>query len=178
MAEVPAPIIVTALIGEPDFAWLDGLRRDHFPAERNHLRAHLTLFHHLPPSAKAELCNLLGDLTRRTAPTARISALVNLGRGVAFRVESDDLADIRALIAMRFESMLTPQDRSPWRPHVTIQNKVAPDTARALLKALEADFRSRPLAIAGLAAWWYCSGPWELLTAFRFGSGARMTKPN
>jgi 2'-5' RNA ligase len=168
MNEGAAPIIVSALIGEPDFNWLDGLRREHFPPERNYLRAHLTLFHHLPPSVEAELCNLLKDLARGPPPSARISGLMNLGRGVAFRVESDDLADIRALIAARFESMLVPQDRSPWRPHVTVQNKVAPETARALLKTLEADFRPRPLAVEGLAAWWYRSGPWEAIARYRF----------
>ena len=30
-----------------------------------------------------------------------------------------------------------------------------------LLKKLEADFRPRPLAIVGYAAWWYRGGPWE-----------------
>lgn len=163
-----APIIVTALIGEPDFAWLDGLRRAHFPPERNQLFAHLTLFHHLPPSAEGEIANLLGDLTRRAAPAARLSGVMNLGRGVAFGIESPALAEIRATIAGRLAGMLTPQDRAAWRPHVTVQNKVAPETARALLRDLEAGFAPRPLSIAGLAAWWYRGGPWEPIRAFRF----------
>ena len=59
-----APIIVTALIGAPDFAFLDALRRAHFPPDRNHLRAHLTLFHHLQPSCVEELKHLLQDEAR------------------------------------------------------------------------------------------------------------------
>ena len=57
--------------------------------------------------------------------------------------------------------MLVPQDAGGWRPHVTIQNKVAPQAAKALAARLEADFTRRPLAITGLASWWYRGGPWE-----------------
>ena len=58
-----APIIVSALFGAADFAWLDDLRKAHFPAEKNQLAAHLTLFHHLPPSIEPELKRRLADLT-------------------------------------------------------------------------------------------------------------------
>jgi hypothetical protein len=64
--------------------------------------------------------------------------------------------------------MLTPQDQAGWRPHVTVQNKVRPDVARTLLRALEADFTPRPVAIAGLASWWYRGGPWEPLSRHMF----------
>jgi 2'-5' RNA ligase superfamily len=171
---VTAPIIVTALIGEPDFATLDGLRRAHFPPERNHLRAHLTMFHHLPPSCEAELTQLLKDEARGNDPQARLSGLINLGGGVAFRVESADLEDIRARIAERFATLLMPQDRNPWRAHVTVQNKVKAPEARALLDQLRADFKSRPLALVGLAAWWYRGGPWEVIAAYTFKTGQKI----
>jgi hypothetical protein len=166
-----APIIVTALIAEPDFSWLDGLRRAHFPPERNFLRAHLTLFHHLPPSAERELLGALRTETREAAPEARLASVMNLGRGVAFRVESQGLADIRARLADRFAPMLIPQDSNPWRAHVTVQNKADPAAAKALLAALQADFAPRPLALKGLAAWWYRGGPWEEIAGFAFGTG-------
>ncbi len=172
-----APIIVTALIGAPDFAYLDGLRRTHFPPERNVLRAHLTLFHHLPPSCADELKQLLRDEARGNDPQARLSGLINLGGGVAFRIESPDLEDIRARIAERFAPMLLPQDRNPWRAHVTVQNKVKAPEARALLDQLSADFRPRPLALTGLAAWWYRGGPWEAIAAYKFGTGHSVTPP-
>ena len=170
-----APIIVTALIGAPDFAYLDGLRRTHFPPERNVLRAHLTLFHHLPPSCADELKQLLRDEARGNDPQARLSGLINLGGGVAFRIESPDLEDIRARIAERFAPMLMPQDRNPWRAHVTVQNKVKAPEARALLDQLSADFRPRPLALTGLAAWWYRGGPWEAIVAYKFDTGHKLT---
>jgi 2'-5' RNA ligase superfamily len=166
-----APIIVTALIGPPDFVTLDALRRQHFPSERNYLRAHLTMFHHLPPSCEAELLQLLKVEARGNDPKARLSGLINLGGGVAFRVESPDLEDIRARIAGRFAPMLMPQDRNPWRAHVTVQNKVKAPAARALLDHLGLDFKPRPLALSGLAAWWYRGGPWEPIEAYAFVSG-------
>ncbi len=169
-----APIIVTALIGGPDFTALDTLRRQHFPPERNHLRAHLTMFHHLPPSCEAELLQLLKDEARGNDPQARLSGLINLGGGVAFRVNSPDLEDIRARIAERFAPMLMPQDRNPWRAHVTVQNKVKAPEARALFEQLSADFKPRPLALSGLAAWRYLGGPWELIAGYAFKTGHKI----
>lgn len=168
-APLPAPIIVTALFGGEDHALLDGLRRCHFPPERNFIPAHLTLFHHIAPELGAELKQRLTAETRGVpAPAARIAGLISLGRGVAFRVESPDLAAIRARLADAFATMLVPQDSAGWRPHVTIQNKVDPAEARALKAALEAGFQPRPLAISGLAAWWYRGGPWEPLSRHMF----------
>ena len=163
-----APIIVTALLGASDFAWADGLRRAHFPPERNLVPAHLTLFHHLAPSLADELRAQLKAEVRAFAPPARITGLQHLGRGVAYRVESDELAAIRARLADHFEGMLTPQDQAHWRPHITVQNKVEPKIAKALLTELEAGFAPRPLTIAGLATWWYRGGPWEPLSEHRF----------
>ena len=57
--------------------------------------------------------------------------------------------------------MLTPQDQAPWRPHVTIQNKVEPKEAKRLQAELRARFEPRPLSIRGLASWRYLGGPWE-----------------
>jgi 2'-5' RNA ligase superfamily len=169
-----APIIVTALIGEPDFAWLDSLRRAYFPPERNHLRVHLTMFHHLPPSIESELCNVLCGAARGYDPVAWLAGLIHLGSGVAYRVESPDLEDIRALIADHFTGLLTPQDQSPWRPHITIQNKVKAGEANALLDQLAADFRPKPLKLSGLSAWHYRGGPWEPIAAYAFGTGHKL----
>ena len=166
---VNAPIIVTALLGPEDFAWADTLRREHFPAERNRLPAHLTLFHHLPPSALDSLKRLLSGEARTTArPAARITRPISLGQGVALTVESPGLAAIRARIADAMHGQLMPQDQAAWRPHITIQNKVAPSAARALLQALRSEFRPRRIELIGLAACWYRGGPWELIADWKF----------
>ncbi|WP_294293579.1 2'-5' RNA ligase family protein [uncultured Sphingomonas sp.] len=150
------------MFGHEDATVLDGLRRAYFPPERNQLAAHLTLFHHLPPSVADELKHRLIGLTRGApAPQAWLGGVMSLGRGTAFRVESPELEGIRAELASAFAPLLTPQDRAGWRPHVTIQNKVAPTEAKALQAQLSADFLRRPLHIKGLASWWYRGGPWE-----------------
>ncbi|MGN6819107.1 MAG: 2'-5' RNA ligase family protein, partial [Sphingomonas sp.] len=92
----PAPIIVTAILGRDDQAWLDRERAAYFPPERNMLPAHLTMFHHLPPSLDAEVRQRLGEISREGAPVARIAGLVSLGRGVAYRIDSPELEDRRA----------------------------------------------------------------------------------
>ena len=168
-ASVPAPIIVTALFGRGDQGWFDAQRAAHFPPERNVLAAHCTLFHHLPPSIADELKHRLVEETRGVrAPDARVAGLMSLGRGVAYRIESPALVQIRARLAEAFVGLLTPQDAGGWRAHVTIQNKVTPSVAKLLLDRLQRDFRPRPVELAGVATWWYRGGPWEPLSRHMF----------
>lgn len=168
MSGGPAPIIVTATLGAEDFAWLDDLRRRHFPPERNQLSAHLTLFHALPPSVAPELDRRLVAACRGMAPAAQIIRPISLGRGVAFLIDSPGLVAIRRELAEAFATCLSPQDANGFRPHVTIQNKVSPGEARALLAELAEGFRPRRLEIAGLQSHWYRSGPWEPLRRHAF----------
>jgi len=154
-------LIVTAIFGDGDNGWLQELRHTHFPPERNQVPAHLTLFHHLPPAVESELGRRLAAVTAIASPSATIASVIDLGGGTAFRVDSEELEDIRADLADAFRGLLIPQDRAPWRPHVTIQNKVEPRLAKALQQDLCATFRPRPLAIRGLASWRYLGGPWE-----------------
>lgn len=163
-----APLIVTATFGDGDNGWLQQLRRAHYPPERNQVPAHLTLFHHLPPGIEAELGRRLAMATAMPPPTATIVGILDLGGGTAFRVESEALADIREALAHAFHGLLMPQDRAPWRPHVTVQNKVAAKEAKALQQRLRATFLPRPLAIRGLAAWRYLGGPWESVREWPF----------
>lgn len=161
-------LIVTATLGDADQRWLDELRRRHFPPDRNLLSAHLTMFHALPPSSEREVRHRLGDLAKKRPPQAQVTGLMNLGGGVAYRIASEDLDRIRAMLAADFQGLLTAQDAQGWRPHVTIQNKVAPKLARELLSSLEAGFQPRPLTIHGLGLHRYLGGPWETLQVYPF----------
>lgn len=161
-------LIVTAEIAAADLAWLDRLRRAHYPPDRNQLPAHLTMFHALPPSAEGEVRRSLGRLAAEAPPHASIEGLMNLGSGVAFRVASQDLDAIRRDLAGEFRGLLSAQDSGGWRPHVTIQNKVSARHARELLVKLESDFRPRPLGIVGLGLHRYLGGPWERLGSYSF----------
>ena len=161
-------LIVTAEIAPHDLAWLDGLRRAHYPPERNQLPAHLTMFHALPPSSEAEARSILARLGNEPPPKVWIEGLMDLGGGVAFRLVSPDLDRIRSDLAEHFHGLLSAQDAHGWRPHVTIQNKVAPKQARALIRKLEDGFRPRSLAINGLGLHRYLGGPWQPIAATRF----------
>ena len=163
-----APILVTALFGDGDNGWLQELRRAHYPPERNQVPAHLTLFHHLPPSVEGELSRRLSAYAATPAPRAEIVGVVDLGGGTALRVDSEELEDMRHDLALAFHGLLTPQDRAPWRPHVTIQNKVEPREAKALQQRLRATFERGPLAIKGLASWHYVGGPWKPIRSHVF----------
>ncbi|MGQ0659563.1 2'-5' RNA ligase family protein [Sphingosinicella sp.] len=144
------------------------MRRKHYPAERNQVPAHLTLFRHLPPTMEDELGRRLAIATASPRPAAIVAGILDLGGGTAFRVESEALAAIREALAEAFHGLLIPQDQAPWRPHITIQNKVETKKARALQQRLAAGFIPRPLAIRGLAAWRYRGGPWEPIREWPF----------
>lgn len=162
------PLIVTAELGAEDFAWLNDLRRRHYPVERNRLLAHLTMFHALPPSSEQEVRQILAGLAARPAPRAFIAGLMDLGGGVAFRIGSEELDIVRAEIADRLGGLLTAQDRAGWSAHVTIQNKVPPREAKALIQALGNQLDGRPVRIGGLGLHKYLGGPWETLRTFSF----------
>ena len=161
-------LIVTAEIAHRDFSWLEGLRRAHYPAERNHVPVHLTIFHAIAPSAESELRARVSRLVQRKAPRAEIAGLMDLDGGVAFRVVSPDLDDIREELAHDLHGLLGAQDSGGWRPHVTIQNKVAPKTARALKESLERNFTPRSLSLSGLAIYRYLDGPRETVATYAF----------
>jgi len=167
-AAASGPLIVTALFGDGDNGWLQELRRAHYPAERNQVPAHLTLFRQLPPTIGAELDRRLATYAATPPPRALVAGVLDLGQGTALRVESEELEDIRYDLAEALRGLLTPQDLAPWRPHVTIQNKVAPREARRLQAQLRAAFAPRPLAIRGLATWRYLGGPWERVKSHAF----------
>jgi len=161
-------LIVTAEIAQGDFSWLEGLRRAHYPPDRNQVPAHLTIFHAIPPSAEPELRSRLARTVRARPPEAMVAGVMDLGGGVAFRVFSPDLDRIRDELADALHGLLGVQDSGGWRPHITIQNKVAPKVARALMESLERSFGPRPLAIRGLALHRYAGGPWEPVADYPF----------
>jgi 2'-5' RNA ligase len=164
-----APLLVTADLPGDVFAWADGLRRAHFPPERNRLEAHVTLFHALPPSVDSELRQLLGELAAASAPPeARISGLMNLGGGTALAVDSAAMLELHALIQQRMHGLMMPQDARPVRLHITIQNKVLPQAAAALQKQLGPGLENRRFRFRGFALFAYEDGLWAPLRTYPF----------
>ena len=145
------------------------MRRLHYPAGRNRVPAHLTLFRQLPPGTGPELDRRLAACARAPPPQAAVAGILDLGEGTALRVESDALEALRDDLAEALHGLLTPQDQAPWRPHVTIQNKVEPRAARALQRQLRGTLHlPRPLTLKGLAIWRYLGGPWEPAKSYGF----------
>ena len=93
---------------------------------------------------------------------------MDLDGGVALRIHSPELDAIRAELADEFHGLLSAQDQGRWTPHVTIQNKVEPRVARALLRSLRESFEPRPLEIIGLQLVRYVDGAWAPVAGWRF----------
>ena len=163
------PLVLTAALAPAAQAWLDGWREEFFPPERNHLAAHLTLFHALPGQQREEIVATLEAVAARTAPiSARADRLRCLGRGVAIAIDAPPLVALRAQLANAWSGELTSQDEQPLRPHVTVCNKVTPERARAVGRELATRFVPRDLTLPGLALFAYAGGPWDPLGGFPF----------
>jgi 2'-5' RNA ligase len=165
---VSGTLIVLAELGNSDFAWLDELRRRHYPAERNRVPAHLTLFRALPPSAEDEVRRRLSRAAAAPAPRAEMNGVLDMDSGVALRVQSQELDELRERLAEEFRGLLPSQDHGPGTPHVTIQNKAEPGAARQLLHQMRASFEPRPLEIRGLELVRYLEGSWGRVARYSF----------
>ena len=165
------PLIVTLRMDERSFARLDGLRRAHFPPERNHIPAHVTLFHQLPGAHHDAVADHLAQICAGTRPLPAMAEAVRfLGRGVAIVLASPPFERLRADLEQHWRPWLAPQDRQPFRPHVTVQNKVAAAAARTLYTRLQAEFVPFAVEGVGLSLWRYKGGPWEPLGDFHFAA--------
>ncbi|WP_369136888.1 2'-5' RNA ligase family protein [Modestobacter versicolor] len=162
------PLVLTLLLDEDAQQRFDRLRAAHFPAERNHLRAHVTLFHALPGEHLGEVTGELRAAAARSPFDVAVTGVRSLGRGVALDLASPELTALRRALAAAFDPWLTRQDRQWSRPHVTVQNKVEPDVARALHADLSAAFVPETVTGRGLGLWHYRGGPWDLEAEFPF----------
>lgn len=167
----PNPMIVTLRLDEQSSQFFDRQRRSYFPPERNFLGAHVTLFHKLPRFEEASVRGALEEMAgRQPGFTVAVEGLRFLGAGVAYRLASPDLSRLHAMLAQRFHAMLAAQDRQTLNPHVTVQNKVRPDVARALMGELQAGFSPWNAQGIGLDLWEYQGGPWGALAFFPFAA--------
>ncbi|MFP5019303.1 2'-5' RNA ligase family protein [Pseudonocardia phyllosphaerae] len=163
------PLILTGVLDEPVRRWLDDLRERHFPPQRNHLAAHLTLFHALPADdADAVTADVRAAASERPPLAATVTGPRLLGRGVALRIDCPELLALRRSLAARRADRLTRQDATKNDLHVTVQNKVDPDTARRLYDELAA-LEPQATTVTGLALWRYDGGPWAPAGRFAFG---------
>jgi len=149
--------------------YLNELRQQHFPPERNFIDAHLTLFHALP-NADAVLNDIIDAAGNQHRFSPQVSGVVSLGKGTALKVESPELKSLHHQLQRKWLTLLTVQDKQGLWPHITIQNKVAPESARSLQLQLHDDFEPFEFEVIGLELWQYLGGPWNLLKRFEFKS--------
>ncbi len=127
------------------------------------------MFHALPGSEIASIRAALAEAALRTVAFTIVgSGLRFLGRGVAFSLASPQAVRLRTELATTFGAWLTPQDRAKWQPHVTVQNKVAPETARHTASELAGHTPPAPIDATGVALWRYVGGPWQSLEHWHF----------
>lgn len=168
-APSPGPFIVTAELPPDVLAWADSLRRAHFSPERNWLKAHVTLFHAFAPSLRDELRGVLARIVGEHAPPKAVQdGLMNLGRGTALAITSPAMLEIRQEIADHFHGALTAQDSHKPRLHITIQNKVTGDMARALQAELAPNLLRREFVFTGLGLHIYRNPHWEAAGIWKF----------
>ena len=171
-----APLIVTLGFDPGTFDRLDTLRRRYFPPDRNVVPAHVSLFHALPGEERDAIGSALADLTVGVGPLAlRFGTLKRLGRGMAIAVDAPGLAGVHRSLAREFAARLTPQDRQPFRPHVTIMNKADPAEAEAAFAHLGACWEPWSGIGAALLLWTYRGGPWEAVAEFPFAGDSGRT---
>ena len=131
--------------------------------------AHLTLFHALPGGRGRGIKALLTSLCARQRPLAlSVREVRAIGRGVAYFFDAPALMALRDGLAAEWQPWLTDQDRAPYWPHVTVQNKVAPKLAKALARQLSGELRPFTVTGTGLTLWRYLGGPWRAERDFRF----------
>lgn len=123
------PYILTLLLDKSTQTRLNALRTAHFPAHRNYLAAHVTLFHALPllnlPQIKADLehlCELTEPYDLIVGPVFPMS---NTGVGVDVESRKGRTRNLRERLLKRWRATgveMTNQDKhNLTRPHVTIQ---------------------------------------------------------
>lgn len=156
------PLILTARIADPDLEPFHSLRQQHFPADRNFLSAHLTMFHRLPGEYVEQIAGSLDEIAAEQMRfCAEVPGVRHLGAGVAFVIKSSELQDVYARLRSRFMPWLGGQDLQTWKPHITIQNKVSRKQADALHRRLSEDFRPSKIEVTGVDLWRYLGGPWQ-----------------
>jgi 2'-5' RNA ligase len=164
---VPAPLVVTLALPDDVQARLDDERARWFPAGRTAVGAHVTLFHAVPGELGTQA---RADLARQAGPPfdVRVAAVLSLGRGAAYAVESAELTRRHRALQEQWWPHLTRQDQQGLRAHVTVQNKVEPAVAKQTVATLTAGFTPYAVTAVGFDLWRYDGGPWTHLTRVPF----------
>ena len=164
------PLLLTLTLNPEAQLFFNALRRQHFPPERNFLDAHLMLFHNLPAGHDNILADIEAAAAKRPLMPLQVTDVVSVGKGVAYKIASEPLAELHKYLQHQWKQWTIPQDRQRLWPHITIQNKVTPEEAKALVAKLSESFEPFEICGTGLGLWEYLGGPWRFIRDFPFGN--------
>ena len=164
-------LIVDVMLSELERQPLSAMRERYFPSTRLKI-AHITIFHNLPDIREGAIrANLQSVVSGYHRPfTLKIRKLQSLGRGWALTLESPELIQIQTSLRRCFKPWLQAQDLQPYRPHITLANKLSKTELQATRIALEQEAMPTTLEARGLGLHLYNAGHWELLDNFIFGT--------
>lgn len=161
------PFSLTVAVEENAFLFFNALRKIYFPAEQNHVEAHLTLFHLLPN--EASIIAAIDTISRQYKTLAlQIKKPVLTDDGVVYTIECDDLQQLHENLQQQWNSFLIPQDRQKLQPHITLQKNVSAEAAKELLQFLNENFCAFEAKGTGLKLWEYNGSSWKLFKQFPF----------
>lgn len=158
---------------------LTALRTAYFPAHRNHLNAHITLFHALPPSE--QLFTLLESTLKDTKQFN-----IGLGDPFLFKNETGVALNLKSFKAIKLHEELsnalyyarvnlTEQDSRQMRSlHVTVCNKEKPEKAKDIMKEVQGKMeqlkKDMPVVKGlGVKAWEYLpDASWKPIKEYLF----------
>jgi 2'-5' RNA ligase len=176
MTSILPPLILTVAIDEPSFEYFNGLRQRYFPAARNFLSAHLTLFHALPNTLQI-LDAVRLAAAGQTVFELEVTAPVLIGRGVVIKIKSDALMQLHQTLRQLWWHELGAQDQQKLWPHITVQNKVSAIEAQRSFAEVKAIFKPFSTMATGLQLWEYLNGPWKQVGVYNFGTGNSRSEP-
>ena len=167
MIKTTAPLIVTLKLDEATQSFFNALRETYFPKHVNYMDAHCTLFHNLP-SQNTAIQKILKESARRPVINMQVRSVSNIGNGVVYTIESNELQMLHQCMQQHFSEWLINQDRQQLKPHITVQNKVTAFKALSLFKKLNDRFEPFDIKATGISTWLYLKGPWEHVADYNF----------
>jgi hypothetical protein len=162
------PLILTLTLNDDAFSFFNALRKQYFPAERNFLEAHVTLFHKLPNDQPPFIENIKMISTAQPIITLEVPRVINMGYGVAYEIKSEELSKLHRNLQLQWRPWLSPQDSQKLRPHITVQNKVPLQTAKEVQQKLSIEYWPKVIYGLGFTLWEYHGGPWKEIQQFSF----------
>jgi hypothetical protein len=165
---VEPPLVVTLLLDNASQERFERERAELFPPGRTAVGAHVTLFHALPGHLVEDVLHRVTGVVDRPPFPVLVAEVIDLGRGAAYRLRSEEVDALHRTLAEGWGEHLTPQDRQPLRAHVTVQNKAPRDVVLATLSSLRSSFSPFTATAIGIAVWRYEGGPWSLVRRLPF----------